>query len=284
MHLAIPFNENYPQFIHNNTEFNLHFRKQSNPQDLIDFAKQWPQRINVQFAPEVDTMKIIQEVKEVHPNIYLRLQADTPKVEVEKYIKEDIQCFYNEYSLVYSYPILDSLLSLGVSDVYLGDDLVYNYPRVSKKCHSCNVQVRAVLNMIPSTSVDAGNDYRDFLYTPQNSDIYSRYIDAAEFLCGYPYDFERLKVLERVYLEDKEWIGNLQTLIPQLNYPIHNGSLISGFINYKLNCGRACSNQTPVICRKCEQFITAADDFFEQDIRVIHNDDEGIEGSIKNEG
>lgn len=279
MHLAIPYNDNYPQYIHEDTEFNLHFRQLSRPADIINFTKVNPnRRLNVEFdhADDID-IAIVQEMMKYNKNVYLRMQPEVSIYQAKEWIEQGINCFYNYNAGAYSLVLLDTLLSIGVSDVYLMDDLNYNLARVSEHCREAGVQVRAVLNRIPSTSPLKGYDFREVIYTPQNMFFYKRYIDAVEFDCGIPYSFERLRVYERVFFQDEKWDGDLSDLNLDLKINIPNRSLFSAFINQKTICRRECSVQAPRKCHKCDQFIRMAQNFWLDGLTVAdENEKEGV--------
>lgn len=75
------------------------------------------------------------------------------------------------------------MLKLNVSDIYIYDALCYQMPIVKDKCNKQNIQIRLVLNKIPTNQPNAGQDYRAPIFTPRDMDTLENFIDVAEFDC-----------------------------------------------------------------------------------------------------
>ena len=79
------------------------------------------------------------------------------------------------------------MASLGVSDIYISDDLFYNLEKVKQFTVANDIQIRMVLNRAASTSPDRNNDIRGPFVSPRDMDILEQYIDIGEFDCGIGY-------------------------------------------------------------------------------------------------
>lgn len=82
---------------------------------------------------------------------------------------------------------LDDCIRLGVSDIYVADDLRYNLKNVKTACNKHNIQVRMVLNRTHTLSRFGGFLSTDPFYCPKDYEALSEYIDIGEFDCGLPY-------------------------------------------------------------------------------------------------
>ena len=56
--------------------------------------------------------------------------------------------------------MLEDIAALGVTDVYIADDLCYDLLNVRKACDKLNLSVRWILDVIPSGTVNKNADPR----------------------------------------------------------------------------------------------------------------------------
>jgi tetratricopeptide (TPR) repeat protein len=66
---------------------------------------------------------------------------------------------------------LHYLISLGVSDIYVVEDLCFELPAVAKECHKHNIRVRVIPNVAQS-SINASAPLKKFFIRPEDIDIY----------------------------------------------------------------------------------------------------------------
>ena len=119
----------------------------------------------------------------IHQNIAVRLMGH--QFDQVAHLKE-IGCkfFFDESSIpCYSYGLLDTMINLGVSDIYIYDNLCYHMKHIKEKCEKNNIRTRLTINTIPSVSPDRGEDCKAPVYCPRDADIIEQYIDTIEFDC-----------------------------------------------------------------------------------------------------
>lgn len=240
-------------------EFNLKFNKKENSlETLLEFAEKYGDtRLNIEFIGPVNPGTIL-AVRRVNPETYVRLHPEDMR-EIKKLQEDEIKFFFNEEYPATSLCMLDSLIELGVSDVYIADDLCYNLPEVSEYCHSKDVGIRTILNRIPSTALNRSFDTKSIVYRPQDRKLLSNYIDTFEFDCGKkPYDWAKFDVLYRAWFEREHWHGNIQEINDDLDFGFDNDTVFPRFTDYKINCGRRCSQRVTNTCSKCSQFLELA--------------------------
>lgn len=266
MKLAIPF-KLYNEYNDIAKEFNINFDKNKNSLDkLFEFIEEFSDhRINISFPKGID-VSVAKTISKVGDNVYYRL-----KPQDALYVKElyDGNCkfFFDEHCPAYNYTTLDGYISLGVTDVYIADDLWYNLQEVSKLCKKNNVNIRLILNRIPSTSVDKGFNPRSPIFRPNDCDILNLYVDTCEFDCGDPYDWHVFNVLYRSWFLTKDWYGNLIEINKDLTIGFPNMSIVNDFTNYKLKCGYRCFTRSSNVCNKCEQLFALGEEFANKGIR-----------------
>ena len=75
------------------------------------------------------------------------------------------------------------MLFIGTTDIYPYDTLWYNMDVVAQRCQENNVNIRLVLNEIPTLQPNAGEDYRSPIFTPRDVNMLEEYVDTVEFNC-----------------------------------------------------------------------------------------------------
>lgn len=269
--IAIPFKRHHQELEGKVKEYDIVFRSDdSRIEDLIEFISlPFVKRVNIEFQGKV-VPKVIQTASMIKDCLYVRLMP-TQWNEAEKLKKEGICFFFDSLVPATSLCILDELISLGVSDVYLSDDLMYNLKEVSKTCHARGVQTRLILNHIPLTTFDKGKNPKSPMFRPQDVSYLEKFFDVFEFDCGKPYDWHVFNVMFKSYFIKRVWHGNLA----ELNHDIN---LEKGFPNdfilpeanlHKMNCQRVCDMRETNKCRKCEQMLEMGYTFLEKKARFV---------------
>lgn len=262
MNLAIPFALNNDEYNNIASEFNIIFKKDRNSlEKLLEFAEAYPNhRINIDM--DIIDTSMLNIVNRAHNKIYVRL-SEVSHIEQVPALKEKNIRFFFDYKLfpAKSTSDLAYLCSLGVTDVYPADDLLYDTRNLHAILESHNVQARMVLNHLAYTLPDTQNP-RVPWFTPQNVDILDTFIDVAEFdFENTPQGWNQFEVYYKTWFKRKHWHGNLNEIIPELNFNIPNDSLFStDLLSYKTQCLRHCVNAYNH-CRRCEQFLELANKF-----------------------
>lgn len=256
--LAIDFKINNDEWDKIASQFNVLFKDNSNIDNFLEFAAKYPNhRLNIRFQNEIN-YQLLKLVTKVHDNIYVRLvQEQLPQVSK---LKQNGYHFFFDGSLgAYNYTSLSNLLNLGVSDVYIYDDLLYDLATVHKKCEYNGAHIRLVLNRLPHTTPDRGINAKSMMITPQMWWYIDDYIDVVEFDCGSPCNWSEFEVLFNTYITDGYWKGPLHELnhdVRILSFPCD--TYPPEFILEKICCKRRCEKQTYNICRKCYQYLNIA--------------------------
>lgn len=248
-------------------EFNIKFDSNKNSiNKLIEFVKEYKdRRINIEFVQKVDT-SVLEVISSIHDDIAVRLTG-SDFMYVKELVDNHYKFFFDYHSLsAYNYTILDSLITLGVSDIYISDDLWYDLSDVSNLLNVHNIKLRAVLNRIPSTAFDKGINSRSIILRPQDYNLLSMFIDVFEFDCGKPYNWNKFSVLLDSW-KDGKWVGDLREINDDLQFFFPNESIVPDYNSFKFRCGHRCMRRPNQPCRKCEQFLAIGDELFEKRIR-----------------
>lgn len=268
-HLAIPFR--YKNDLYNDiaSEFNiLFFQSKNKIEKLIEFVQEYPEKkINISF-PEGVNISIVDSINAVSNNIYIRLKA-SDLMAVKDLKNKNIKFFFDYDVPVTNYTNLDAFIRLGVSDIYIADDLCYNMKELSHYCQEKNVKIRFCLNHIPSTSFDKDINPRSPIFRPEDIKELNKYIDVFEFDCGKPYDWTKFDVLYRTWFVNKHWHGALFEINEDIGINFHNDAVYPSLNKVKMNCGRRCNQRISNHCKKCDQWISIAESLTTKKMRFF---------------
>ena len=238
---------------------------------LISFIEAYPnKRINIAIRDSDIPINHLVTLNKLHSNLYIRLNLyQFPQA--EKLKEKEIKFFFDNTVPVSTFILLDELIRLGVSDVYIADDLCYNLDKVAIRCKRDNVQVRLILNRIPATTPTAYSDVRAPIFTPRHFETLDQYIDVAEFDCFYSdesdaYNWNIFNVLYKAWFKKHDWYNDLREINKDLEifYPVRQE--MPAFIDRKIECERRCVYKNT--CRKCDTVMELARDLYDDGVYV----------------
>ena len=255
-------------------EYNIVFENSPNNfNKLLAFLEK---NNNIRFNIKIDTfnyefdLEQLRYAKIVNPNIHIIITTYWPE-DLELLKKLNIDFYLSSDYAANSFRNLEYLTTLGVSDVYIVDDLCYQLDKVRKFCDKNNIQLRFILDEIPSRNKNADEDPKTPYFVPEVINELDQYVDVFEFTEND--SKAKLRTLYKIWFEKQEWRENLRNLYPQLKMDIPNQSLISDFINYKMTCGYKCAYGSS--CRKCNQFLEIANIRYKKNIEYVPKKKEG---------
>ena len=174
---------------------------------------------------------------------------------LEKLKENDINFYFSEDYPCRSFKDLQSYVdSLGVSAVYIADDLCYDLPAVRRYCDPA-IRLRVVLNRVPIT-ITSPSDPTIMVWIPQDFDLMDKYFDVAEFDCRKDkgYDFHKLDVLYRSWFERHDWAGDMREICKGIPYRYVARTILPGTNEGKIKCGLGCVRHG-WSCTKCSQIL-----------------------------
>lgn len=158
--------------------------------------------------------------------------------------KFDLSIPFFFLDLVGDYEKLNLFLSYKISDIYVSGQLGFELDNVSKICKEKGISVRAYPNLATSTSVTCP-ELQKFFIRPEDTYLYEKYIDVFEFMG----ERDKVQMFYKIYAKDFMWMGDLSTLVGNLNTELEGSSIISSFGESRLSCRRRCLSGRP--CRIC---------------------------------
>lgn len=222
---------------------------------LLDFVQKWneDQRIIVDITELEDiesNLDIFAAAAGIHPEFAVMLHS-TQNYEPIAALK--LPFFFIDG--VNCYDDLVGQITLGVSDVYILNELCFNLDEISKYCHENKVQIRVYPNVAQSASNFAVDEFKKFFIRPDDISFYEEYIDVIEFFGP----LDKQPVLYDIYT-DERWIGNLNDVILGLTKEIDNKTVVPYFGEARQKCRKRCIFGRCDICGSVEALAATLKD------------------------
>ena len=156
--------------------------------------------------------------------------------------------FYLAYP-INSYDELNTVLYLGSSYVRLGTPLFFDLDNVKK--FYPNAKIRIIPNIAYDDAYPRQNGVAGTWIRPEDLMMYDPYVTTVEFNDINP---KKEQALVRIYWQERQWPGDLQTLITNLQYTGVNRLIPSDVTEKRLNCRQRCmSHKNCHICQTALQ-------------------------------
>lgn len=246
---------NCPINYDNIDEFNIKFTENSSFDELKKFIEKYlNHRINIDFVEEKYDISNIIKICHQYDNIYLRIKPWELEY-LSTYEDEDINYFFDSSMPIYSYILLEWVLSHKTKGIYIADDLTYNLSDVYEQCNKQNIELRIILNKIPVTNSLVLDCPSLQIYCPQDYDFLNKYYAVGEFNCGKQYDWVKAEVLYRKWFIDHKWESNLEYMNKDLRDFYPTASMPPELTKMRAVCKHRCTMNKNNICSKCERFL-----------------------------
>lgn len=143
--------------------------------------------------------------------------------------------YYYKYQVTSFYE-LSGLKERGVSYIVVGIPLIFDLKNVA----AYGIPLRAIPNIAYEPYILHDNGICGQWIRPEDTDKYGQYIDTFEFYA--PKELSKEAALYHVYAENKNWPGNLNLLIDNLNFDCNNQILYDdeNFAERRMSCKQKC--------------------------------------------
>ena len=156
--------------------------------------------------------------------------------------------FYMGYP-INSYDELNAIIKLGSEYVRLGAPLFFDLNNLKR--YYPEIKIRLIPNIAYDDAYPRLNGVAGTWIRPEDLNLYDPYVETIEF---NDIDSRKERALIKIYWEDREWPGELQTLITNLNYEGVNRMIPSEITEKRLNCNQKCmSHKNCHICTRALQ-------------------------------
>ena len=195
-----------------------------------------------------ENIELFKQTNEKWTNITLRLNFAEDIARVEQ-IKDAGLPFYIN-TPVDNLDTLRYLIDLGVSDVYIANEMGFNLKKVSEFCHNNGVKVRVYPNVAQSgINTYTMDSITKFFIRPDDISAYEEYVDVFEFFGN----LVSQDVLYDIY-SDGRWQGDLNDLILDLNKEINCMNLFPDFGEHRIKCEKRCMIDKCNYCMIADSF------------------------------
>lgn len=154
-----------------------------------------------------------------------------------------INYFFQEYCVDYS--SIAAFLDMGVSDIYIVNDLCFDLPTVSDIVHAAGAKVRVFPN-VAQEMYPTKDPITRFFIRPEDIFLYENYVDVCEIFG----DAGITEEIFYVYINQK-WNKEINKLISNIDEEFTNTFLLENFSLRRLSCKRKCKiNKDCDFCMK----------------------------------
>lgn len=238
--------------------------------DIVDFIKEnfeQKQRIVINFEDKYvselrEAVPVLLELKKVHSNFTVKMNIQTQKAFAEYLQEKKIPYFFstfcNSWDCLYAYSLL------GVSDVYVTEELCFNLKDVKAFCEPRRIKVRVFPNVAQVSGKNTSGiipDIKKFFIRPEDIPTYEKYVDICELWCP----LEKQSVMYEIY-KSEQWLGDLSEIISSFNTKIPNTGFLPHFAGSRLNCKKRCYKGK---CQICETMAEIAYMMLEDGVEVV---------------
>ncbi len=269
MQFACPYKNKYEDDI-DPDEYNI-VMKHDDYDRLNAFLTDVPRekKINVKFAGEsimnIDKLKI---AATINPNLRVRVGTwelyNLPELRAN-----EIPFIFDSSFCINSYLLLDWAIKQGAEGLYIYDDLHYNLPNIDAICKKNKVELRIVLNRIPTSTPFVYKNKRAPIYRPQDMWILKQFFSVGEFDCkneDISYDWEINKQQYKSWFIEQYWRGDLKFINRDVSFPIMSPCVPPELADYRSSCGLACRARAMSSCHKCERLYEFSEYNFQNGI------------------
>jgi hypothetical protein len=258
MQLAIPYSESLPDGI-DYDELNINFSEFSSYDRLKEFALKFSdKKINVLFQEVEIDIKTLAEICDEVDNIVVRITPFTlPQLDDVR--QECIPFLFDNSIPIYSYVLLEWALSQKPTSIYITDDLFYNLEYVKDQCYHADVELRMILNHLPSISPLTGACYTAPIYRPQDYQVLDKYIAIGEIDCydeDGKYNWSKFVILHNKWFITHYWEQDLSIINSDVLFNFPTQSIPPEYAEYRSNCQHRCNMRITNACKKCERMLS----------------------------
>lgn len=162
-----------------------------------------------------------------------------------------------------SFSEVNTLIKMGVSDIYICNELAFQITEVSKLIHAANINIRVHPNVAQLSGLNSlieQESLKQFFIRPEDLELYGKYADIVEFFGT----IDKQDVLMDIY-KDGYWMGDLNNLIIGFDESINCMNLMPDFGFYRLGCGHRCDLGK---CNYCDISKSLAKELKNKDIYI----------------
>lgn len=251
--------------VHFDTIFNLINDYKAHPTVLYRRVLEVPPIGQITINDEPSTFELYIDLYNKYPDVIFNFINLSDLYEFRTKAPKASIAFANT---IESYQLLYTLMQYKVTDVLLGEPLVFDIYTINEyiKDQNSNCRIHILpIGKIPEYLPPDEDYFKHFWVLPQHLYLYDQYVDVCNIITN---DITREDKLCELYIQTKEYHGFMTVLlnrdIPkqkanELNLiqnidssKIRSDLIQDGFALQKLSCRQKCINSYPSRCHACE--------------------------------
>lgn len=249
----------------------INIKSSQNNEDLLNFLiSHKDKRINLCVDDNIETfnLDLIKSIKKENPELSIYIRLNTHDEDIIRQVKEAGLPFYLLEG-ANCWDVLNGLIKLGVSDIFVVEDLGFELGVVRNLTKKHNIAVRVYPNVAQSQWEET-DGLKKFFIRPEDVDDFEGYVDTFEFYKS----FGREDTLYKIYKENKYWFGPLNQMIIGLNSDMDSRFLLPDFSRHRMNCGKRCCKGIP--CTICENMLITGKLLKDRDLYIKQENEDLI--------
>ena len=212
------------------------------------------------YKENFDSLKKICAIHKENPTLKFDLLIHNFENEFIDCIKSaKLNYFFR--TLVNDWDTFRGIIDMGVSDIYVVEQLAFELDKIAKIAHSRNIRVRVFPNVAQSSWSHTEGIYKFFI-RPEDIELYEPYVDVCEFYG----ESKKNDTYYKIYTEDKKWFGNLNELIISLNSDLDSRFIIPRFAESRIKCGKKCLKGNN--CQICQRILELSNSLQEANLII----------------
>jgi hypothetical protein len=157
------------------------------------------------------------------------------------------------YNLCSNWTMLEVMKNLGVSDIYLVEDICFELEAAAALLHEAGIRIRVFPNICQTcVNEDDISSLKTFFIRPEDIKLYAKYVDTFEFFG----EKDKINTLYKIYAKKEAWPDDLSILITNFKDEVPNQCLSQLFGERRIKCGKKCFKGKS--CRVCDALVDMA--------------------------
>lgn len=163
-------------------------------------------------------------------------------------------CKDNNIRFYFAYPVatffdLNTVIDSGAEWAILDAPIFFDMNAVHRK----KIKIRAIPNVAYAPIFGFRDGNHGTFIRPEDMHLYEKYVDICQFEdCS----LQQERALYRIYALQRNWPGEMNLLISELDTDAANRMISPEFGKHRLNCGQRCERTGG--CHICDQYILLA--------------------------
>lgn len=225
---------------------------QNTKQNPLPFMLEYPNK-RIVICAEIVTDYLIRTLaaaRKEHPELDFTVCIyEKDKQHVKDFKEKGVPFFFATH--VNDWDVLQGFLSLGVSDMYIVENLGFEIDKVAEVLHASGVKVRVFPN-VSQSRYDNTPALKTFFIRPEDMEVYEPSVDVCEFFGAK----NQISVYYKIYALDKKWFGPLKEIIIGFDDELDSRFVLPPFAQRRIKCEKRCFKGAA--CKICDRISSAA--------------------------